>query len=319
MRALFYIHKYSLYINNKIHNKHKHKVKILITGGSGLLGQYLNLELSKENDILTLYNKNIGNCLNFKSVKLDITDSIQFEKIFEDFHPDIVIHTASISNPQAADKLNPKIVYDINVNATKKIAELCEKYKAKLIYTSTDLVYAGYRGSMLKEDAKLIPVSIYAETKLMGEVKIQETFDNYLILRMALMFGFGLNHSKNHFSQMYDDLKNDKRVKLFYDQFRTPFSLLEAARIISSLCKITAKAEIINTGGKERLSRFELGEMLCDKANLDKSLIEKISMGEFKDLPMVADVSMNTEKLQSFGVKIKSVEESMKEILNFKF
>jgi dTDP-4-dehydrorhamnose reductase len=294
-------------------------VKILITGGSGLLGQYLNRELSKENDILTIYNKNIGNCTDFKSVKIDITDSIQIEKIFEDFLPGIVIHTASISNPQSADELNPKIVYDVNVNATKKIAELCEKYKSKLIYTSTDLVYAGYRGSMLKEDAKLIPISIYAETKLMGEVKIQETFDNYLILRMALMFGFGLNHSKNHFSQMYENLKNSNKVKLFYDQFRTPFSLLEAARIISNLCKIDAKGEIINAGGKERLSRVELGEMLCDKTNLDKSLIEKISMEGFKDLPMVADVSMNTEKLQSFGIRIKSVEESITEVVkNYK-
>ena len=294
-------------------------MKILITGGSGLLGQYLNLELSKNNDILTLYNKNIVNCTDFKSVHTDITDSQQLEKIFGDFLPNIVIHTASISNPKDAGKLNPKIVYDVNVNATQKIAELCEKYKAKLIYTSTDLVYAGYRGSMLKEDSKLIPISIYAETKLMGEVKIQETFDNYLILRMALMFGFGLNHSKNHFSQMFEDLKNNKRVKLFYDQFRTPVSLLEAARIINDLCKIDIKGEIINTGGKERLSRVELGEMLCNKANLDKSLIEKISMEEFKDLPMVADVSMNTEKLQSYGIKIKSVEESINEILkNYK-
>jgi dTDP-4-dehydrorhamnose reductase len=294
-------------------------VKILITGGSGLLGQYLNLELSKENDILTMYNKNIGNCTNFKSVKSDINDALQLEKIFENFLPNIVIHTASISNPKDASKLNPKIIYDINVNATKKIAELGEKYKAKLIYTSTDLVYAGYRGSMLKEDSKLIPISIYAETKLMGEVKIQETFDNYLILRMALMFGFGLNHSQNHFSQMYEDLKNNKKVKLFYDQFRTPVSLLEAASIISSLSKIDIKGEIINTGGRERLSRVELGEMLCNKANLDKSLIEKISMEEFKDLPMVADVSMNTEKLQSYGIKIKSVDKSINEILkNYK-
>jgi dTDP-4-dehydrorhamnose reductase len=130
-----------------------------------------------------------------------------------------------------------------------------------------------------------------------------------------LMFGFGLNHSKNHFSQMYEDLKNNKKVKLFYDQFRTPFSLLEAARIIRSLSKINIKGEIINTGGKERLSRVELGEILCNKAGFDKSLIEKIPMEEFKDLPMVADVSMNTEKLQSLGIKIKSVEESIKEIL----
>ena len=290
-------------------------MKILITGGSGLLGQYLNIELAKENDILTLYNQNIGNCIDFKSIKTDITNSPEFEKIFHEFLPDIVIHTASVSSPQAAAKLKPQIVYDINVNSTKKIAELCDKYKAKLIYTSTDLVYAGYRGSMLKEEAKIIPVSLYAETKLMGEVKIQETFDNYLILRMALMYGFGLAHSKNYFHHVYENLKNQKKVKLFYDQFRTPLSLLEAARIINYLCGKEIKGEIVNTGGKERVSRAELAEILCDAAGFDKELIEKISMDEIKDVPAVTDVSMNTDKLQSYGVKLKSIEESIKEIL----
>ncbi|HSP87278.1 MAG TPA: sugar nucleotide-binding protein [Ignavibacteriaceae bacterium] len=290
-------------------------MKILITGGGGLLGQYLNIELSKDNDILTLYHQNIGNCLDFKSMKADITDFLFLEKIFKDFLPDIVIHNAAISNPHTASNLDPKIVYDINVNSTKKFAELCEKYKAKLIYTSSDLVYAGYRGSMLKEDAKLIPISLYAETKLMGEVKIQQTFDNFTILRVALLYGFGLNHSKNHFHEMYDNFKNNRRVKLFYDQFRTPISLIEIAKVISNLCNINLKNEIINTGGKERIARIELGEILCDEAGFDKTLIDRISMNEFKDSPMVADVSMNTDKLQSYGIKLKSIEESIKEIL----
>jgi len=168
---------------------------------------------------------------------------------------------------------------------------------------------------MLKEDTKLIPISLYAETKLMGEVKIQQTFENYLILRIALLYGFGLNHSRNHFAEMYDNFKSNKKVKLFYDQFRTPISLKEVARVINKLCRIDIKEEIINTGGKERVSRVELGELLCDAAGFDKSLIERISMNEFKDIPMVADVSMNTEKLQSYGIKLKSIEVSIKEII----
>ncbi|RPI75562.1 MAG: NAD(P)-dependent oxidoreductase [Ignavibacteriales bacterium] len=290
-------------------------MKILITGGGGLLGQYLNIELSRENDILSIYHRNPGNCLDYKSIFSDITDYNNLEKIFIDFLPDIVIHNAAVSNPQMASAINPKLVYEINVNATKKIAELCERYNSKLIYTSTDLVYAGYRGSMLKEDAKLIPITLYAETKLMGEVKIQETFDNYFILRVALLFGFGLNHSKNHFQEMYENFKSKRRVRLFYDQFRTPVSLKEAAAIINHLCNVNVKGEVINFGGKERVSRFELGELLCDAAGFDKSLIDKISMNDFKDIPMAADVSMNTDKLQSYGIKLKSIAESIKEIL----
>lgn len=290
-------------------------MKILITGGSGLLGQYLNLELSKNDEILGLYNSNIGNCNEYNSEKVEINNYQKLEKAFEEFKPDIVTHTAAISSPAQSQKVSPKEVYQTNVFATQKIAELCEKYNSKLIYTSTDLVYAGYRGSMLKEESKLIPISIYAETKLMGEVKIQETFDNYIILRQALLIGLGLNERKNHFHQMYLDLKASKKVRLFVDQYRTPLSLLEASRMIAEICKLNVKGEIVNFGGSDRASRFEIGEILCKVANLDKNLLEKISMDDFGDYPQVADVSMNTDKLQSYGIKAKEIEESIREII----
>ncbi len=156
-----------------------------------------------------------------------------------------------------------KTVYETNVTSTENLAKLCKHNNTKLIYTSTDLVYAGYRGSLLKEDAKLIPISLYAETKLMGEEKIKSTFDNYIILRTALMFGFGLNGTSCFFHQMYDKIKAGEKVKLFHDQFRSPLSVLEAARIIKFLCESEVTGEMINFGGTERMSRYDLGLMLC--------------------------------------------------------
>ena len=291
-------------------------MKLLITGGSGLLGQYLNIQLSKSYEIKTIYNNHLGNCLEFQSVKVDLRNSKLLEKIFSEYNPNVVIHTAAISSTISEKNLSSKDVYQINVSATKKLTELCDKYSAKIIYLSTDLVYAGYRGSMLSETAKLIPISIYAETKLMGEVKIQETFDNYIILRTALLYGFGLNHSTNHFHTMHNNLKQNFQVKLFTNQYGTPISLLEAARAISELLKIDIKSEIINLGGLERLSRYELGERLCEVANFDKNLLLKINLDDLPDLPKVEDVSLNTDKLVSLGIKRKTVEESIKEIIS---
>lgn len=294
-------------------------MKIFITGGSGLLGQYLNLELSKKHNILTQYQTNIGNCKDFNSVQISITDQIKFAEIFSSFKPDVVIHAAAISNPEKADKLSADVVYDINVNGTKKLAELCDKNDSKLIYLSTDLVYAGYRGSMLKEDAKLIPLSLYAETKLMGEIKIQETFNNYLILREALLIGFGLNHTKNNFHLMYDNLKNGKEVKLFTDQYRTPLSFIDSARMIGELIEKNISGEILNFGGSERLSRYELGLLLCEISGYDKNLLVKKTMEEAGLTYKVADVSLNIEKLNSYGVYPRNIWDSIKEILSKQF
>ncbi|UCH66651.1 MAG: SDR family oxidoreductase [Ignavibacterium sp.] len=290
--------------------------KILITGGSGLLGQYLNIECSSKNKILTCYNNHIGNCNMFQNQKIDITDFNEMRVLFSSFEPEIVIHTAAITNTNPLPDQNSKDVYRINVHATKNIAELCETTKAKLIYISTDLVYAGYRGSMLKEDAKLIPVSLYAETKLMSEQKIKETFDNYLILRTALLYGIGLSHSTCHFNKMNDELKNENEVTLFADQFRTPISLKESAKIILQLSQLDIIDEIINVGGIERVSRYELGQILCSVAGYDKSLLTKNSLYDVPHLPKVEDVSLNTDKLQSVGIKLKTIEENILEIIH---
>lgn len=290
-------------------------MKVFITGGSGLLGQYLNIELSKTHDILTQYNRNPGNCNQFNSVNRDITNYVEIEKIFSSFKPDIVLHAAAISNAERADKMGADEVYSINVGATKNLAQMCEKYKSKLVYTSTDLVYAGYRGSFIKEDAKLIPISLYAETKLMGEVKIRETFDNYLIIRVALQYGFGMNHSRSHFQNAFHELKQGKPVKLFSDQFRSALSLKESSRMISDLLVKELKQETLNFGGQERISRYDLGLCLCEVCGFDKELIQPITMNEANAIYQVADVSMNVDKLAQLGVKAKSIKESVEEIM----
>jgi len=237
------------------------------------------------------------------------------KEIFSSFKPNVVIHTAAVTNPILLPGQDPKDVFNINVTATKNIAELCKQFNAKLIYISTDLVYAGYRGSMLKEDAKLIPVSLYAETKLMGEMKVKETLENYLILRTALLYGFGLKYSRCHFHKMNEELKNGKPVKLFVDQFRTPIQLTEASNIMTKIAQMDITNEIINLGGVERVSRYELGEILCSVAGYDKSLLQKITLDDVPQLPKVEDVSLNTDKLQSLGFNQKSIEESISKII----
>ena len=291
-------------------------MKILITGGSGLLGQYLNRELSVKHDILTQYYSNEGNCKDYNAVQLSITNYEKLSEGFSSFKPDVVIHTAAVSNAEKAEALEPKIVYEINVNATQKIAQLCDQYNSRMIYLSSDLVYAGYRGSLLKEDSKLIPISLYAETKLMGEVKIRETFDNYLILREALLVGFGLNHSRNNFQLMYENLVAGKPVKLFTDQFRSPLTLVDAARMMHELIEKNISGQTLNFGGTERVSRYQIGETICELVGFDKSLLVPVAMEDVGLRYKVADVSLNIEKLESSGVFPKPWVDSLREILN---
>ena len=290
-------------------------MKVLITGGSGLLGQFLNIRFSVKNDILAIYNTNSANCNEYNSVKADIGDVHRIQEIFSSFSPDVVIHTGAYSRPEICARLSKDEVYRINVNATSDISELCQKQNSLLIFTSTDLVYDGNRGGMLKENAIINPVSLYAESKLEAEKVIKNVFDNYIILRTSLLYGIGREDSVNNFHRMYNNFKSGVPSRLFADQFRTPLSLINAAEIIEQIINYGVSGEVINFGGKEKVSRAELGEILCDVAGFDKSLIEKISMDDVTDISKVPDVSLNTDKLRSYGIWQKSIEESIFEIL----
>jgi dTDP-4-dehydrorhamnose reductase len=114
---------------------------------------------------------------------------------------------------------------------------------------------------------------------------------------------------------MNKDLQQGKPVGLFTDQFRTPLSLIEAARIINELVDKDIKSEIINFGGLERVSRYELGERLCEIAKFDKNLLTKITMDDVPGLQKVEDVSMNTDKLHSLGIGQKPLDEMILEIV----
>ena len=103
---------------------------------------------------------------------------------------------------------------------------------------------------------------------------------------------------------------------MFVDQFRTPISLQEAVQIITKIAQMDIANETINLGGVERVSRYELGEILCSVGSYDKSLLQKISLDDVTELPKVEDASLNTDKLQSLGFKQMSIEESISKIIH---
>ena len=72
------------------------------------------------------------------------------------------------------------------------------------------------------------------------------------------------------------------------------------------------RSEVVNFGGNERLSRTDLGILLCNLLKLDKNLIDSISVNDLPEIPSVIDVSMNIDKLKSLGVIPNSIEEMIK-------
>ncbi len=289
-------------------------MRIFIIGGSGFIGQYLSLEFSQKHEVLSQYFSNKFDIPGVRRIRLDIRDENSLKQAAEEFSPDVIIHTAAISKPAVAEKLGKEKVFAVNVEPVKYLAEISNSINAKLVFFSTDLVYDGENNRLKKETDELKPVSIYAESKVEAEKTVSRFAKNYLILRIALHYGLPLFGGSSFFVEMLQNLKVRKRISLFTNQYRTPLEVSETPKLIEKLLQTTVVNEIINFGGGERISRYELGMLLAEICRFDKNLIEPITTDEVKSNILVKDVSMDTIKLKSYGITTRSVSENLERI-----
>ena len=98
-------------------------MKTLITGGTGLLGYKLQQNCPPDITVTSIYHPDenpLQHELPFPAHPLDITNHAELTKLFKDFKPDVVIHTAAqgsldwceenekeASNAQSADAETP--------------------------------------------------------------------------------------------------------------------------------------------------------------------------------------------------------------------
>jgi dTDP-4-dehydrorhamnose reductase len=150
--------------------------KVLLTGGSGRLGSVLKNYL--EGDVLTP-----------TSEELDITDRQKVDVFFRKNKPNQIIHAAALADVCKCE-LEPELAFKINVLGTYFIFAACQKYKAKLIYISTDHIFDGEKGNY-KETDRPNPQGVYALTKYLGE-QITLLNPKNLIIRTSFLKSFDL-------------------------------------------------------------------------------------------------------------------------------
>ncbi len=141
--------------------------RILLTGGSGLLGK----ELLKINPDIEAPGKGA----------LDICDeSNVFAFLYwNNNNYNTVIHCAALLDQNTIEK-DPHKVIQTNIIGTANIAMWCSRLKLRLVYISTDYVYPGKSGDYNESDP-VQPFNFYAWTKLGGEAAVRGVKDHLII------------------------------------------------------------------------------------------------------------------------------------------
>ena len=104
---------------------------------------------------------------------------------------DRVIALAAIVGDQACD-LDPDETGTINLEATKLLAEVCQRAKVRrVVFASSCSVYGANSNLTLNEGSWLNPVSLYARTRIRSEAELLRRSGDLsvAILRLATVFG----------------------------------------------------------------------------------------------------------------------------------
>ncbi len=164
--------------------------RILVTGGSGYLGQFLVEALKKENANVFVLDKNVENTQ--KTFKVDITKKQEVIDAVSKIQPEIIFHLAAILNRERNfDRF--ELSNNINHLGTYNLLEALKTISYQnFIFTSTSEIY-GENKAPFHEEQLPDAVSPYSLTKVYSENLIR-TFSklntkNYTILRLFNFFG----------------------------------------------------------------------------------------------------------------------------------
>ena len=245
--------------------------KLMIIGGSGLLGGHLAKFVKDGYEVVATYNDHPVELPGCRTIKMDIKDSERSFDTVQKEDPDCVILSAAQRNVDYCEK-NQNEVRRINVEGAKNVAIAANRVHAKLIFLSTDLIFDGKKEHYLEDDITN-PVNYYGVTKLKGEQEVSSISDDYAIARVSVLYDWDpFEHTTNFISWLYKNLKKEKPLSLFTDQFRNATYIKNACE---ALIKILEKDEkgIFHVAGKKCENRYSIGLAVADTFGFDRSLI----------------------------------------------
>jgi len=267
------------------------KKKILIIGGSGLLGKRLNEFLEKTDyEVYATYHQNPIKKKGY--FQLNITRKPDVIFIMKKIAPHIIIHTAADTNVDRCE-INRKSAYEINVQGTKNVAVASENVGAKLMYISTDYVFDGKKGCYKEIDATN-PINYYGVTKFEGEETVKTICSDFIIARTAVVYGY---NKKNFATWIIERLKKGNKINIVDDQYISPTLNVDLAEQLMAIIE-NDKQGVFHTAGAERINRYEFAIRIANSFDLDKTLINSVKMS---DMNWVAsrpyDSSLNVSKI----------------------
>jgi len=287
--------------------------RVLVTGGTGLLGVAIQRSAPKDIQGFSIYfpERSLPVPLPFPILAADVSDRMEMQSVFEWAKPDVVIHTGAIGSVDFAEK-NREQTRKINVGGTEVVAELCQIFESRLIYISSNAVFDG-RTPFYSETAPVNPINYYGQLKVDAENVVRESTIPWTIVRPILMYGWPYQGERdNPVVWWVRFLENGKPIKVVDNVFNKPLPAWSCADVIWAIIQQN-RTGIYHAAGRDHISLYQFALLTAAVFGLDASLITPVPDSYFPEIaPRPKDTSFDTTKMETeLGVKTVGVRDGL--------
>ena len=209
-----------------------------------------------------------GEAVALTRADLDVTDA---DAAREALAGSTVINCAGYTDVDGAES-DPEGAHAVNAEGAGNVAQAAER----VLYISTDYVFAGAKREPYVESDPVEPLSVYGASKAAGERATAEANPNHLIVRSSWLFGRG---GKNFVGTMLALARSRGELRVVDDQVGCPTF---TGHLAEALLTLAAGGErgVMHVAGGSSCSWFEFAREILARADIEAAL-QPCSTGEF--------------------------------------
>jgi dTDP-4-dehydrorhamnose reductase len=194
----------------------------LLFGKDGQVGSALHPRLLK-----------LGTVVAHNRESCDLNNEKELRNVIRRVQPSIIVNAAAYTAVDDAEA-ETEICNYINAEVPAILADEAYRIGSGLIHYSTNYVFNGQKATPYTEEDHPLPLGVYAQSKLKGDLAIAERMENYTILRVGWVYGM----AGRSFAKRILQLASERdELRIVSDQFGTPTSAAFIADITMQLVR----------------------------------------------------------------------------------
>lgn len=224
-------------------------MKIAIIGAGGRLGAALLREYRDKFD-----------STGFNHAQLDLASLDDVREKISALNFDVLVNAAAFTNVDACETERER-AFLVNAEAPGVLAEICDAKAARLIHFSTDYVFDGQKRAPYTEEDQANPISLYGESKLMGEKNVLAADNKHLVVRVSWVFG---PDRPSFIDAMIKRAQQEEKIDAIADKFSTPTYTHDVAGMLPQFFDRGADGGILHFANAGKCSWQEYAQWSLD-------------------------------------------------------